>query len=265
MVNRGAHVTYTPPAGFSSPPADTFTYTACDPGGLCDTAAVAVTVQAVNHAPAPADDAATTQAGSAVTIPVLANDSDPDGDVLTLDGAGAPAHGTAAANADGTVTYTPAPGFVGEDELTYTVSDGELTATARVRVTVEEESNTGGEPTRASGSGSIPLGGGSASFAVNAHAGVTAPQGRIRYTAGSAGPRLQGVVLTTSFPSSTRAELTGSCELGDGSVCTYQAAVEDHGEPGKDRDRFAIRVFDAAGNLVHQADGALTAGHIRIR
>jgi hypothetical protein len=264
VVNRGDHVTYTPPAGFTSPPADSFTYTACDPGGLCDLATVTVTVQAVNHAPTPVDDAATTRSGSAVTIPVLANDTDPDGDALTLDSVGAPAHGTAVANADGTVTYTPEAGFVGEDALTYTVSDGELTAAATVRITVEEEP-TGGEPSRASGSGSIPLGSGTASFGANAQAGTAVPQGRIRYDAGSAGPQLKGVVLTTRFPSPTRAELTGSCELADGSLCTYEAALEDHGEPGKDRDRFSIRVFDAAGNLVHQAEAALATGHVRIR
>ena len=47
-----------------------------------------------------------------------------------------PAHGTAILNANGSVTYTPAPGFTGTDSFTYTVSDGLLTATATVSMTV---------------------------------------------------------------------------------------------------------------------------------
>ena len=42
-----------------------------------------------------------------VTVNVLANDSDPDGDPLTVTGAAAPAHGTAVVNANNTITYTP--------------------------------------------------------------------------------------------------------------------------------------------------------------
>ncbi len=46
-----------------------------------------------------------------MSIAVLANDTDLDGDALTVTGVGTPAHGSAVANADGTITYTPAANY----------------------------------------------------------------------------------------------------------------------------------------------------------
>lgn len=92
-----------------------------------------------NRAPVAAADAARTTPGSAVAVAVLANDSDPDGDTLSVTAVSTPAHGTAVKNADGTVTYTPAAGYVGADSFTYTVSDGRGgTATGTVTLTVAE-------------------------------------------------------------------------------------------------------------------------------
>lgn len=90
--------------------------------------------------PIAANDAASTSAGTPVTIPVLDNDScvgecDPASVTLT-----APANGTAGANADGTVTYTPAASFQGTDSFTYTVRDTttgtQVSNSATVTVTV---------------------------------------------------------------------------------------------------------------------------------
>ena len=70
-------------------------------------------------------------------IDVLANDSDPNGDTLTVVEVSAPAHGTAVAAAAGTVEYTPEPDFHGTDRFTYVVGDGSgLTARAAVEVTL---------------------------------------------------------------------------------------------------------------------------------
>ena len=92
-----------------------------------------------NDPPLAVDDAAETVEGTAVFIDVLANDSDPNGDTLTVVDVSAPAHGTAvvaAAAAAGTVEYTPEPDFHGTDRFTYVVGDGSgLTARAAVEVT----------------------------------------------------------------------------------------------------------------------------------
>ncbi|MDE0062059.1 MAG: fibronectin type III domain-containing protein, partial [Gammaproteobacteria bacterium] len=89
-----------------------------------------------NTAPDAVDDTATTAPGTAVTIDVLANDSDADGDPLSVDSVDDPANGAAAINGDGTLTYTPDAGFTGSDVFDYTVSDGEATDTATVTVLV---------------------------------------------------------------------------------------------------------------------------------
>lgn len=90
-----------------------------------------------NCPPVAEDDAAATIAGSPVTVDVLANDSDPDGDTLTVTGNTDPANGSVVDNGDGTFTYTPNNGFTGDDTFTYTISDGNGgTDTATVTITV---------------------------------------------------------------------------------------------------------------------------------
>ena len=89
-----------------------------------------------NTAPTPADDTAETDEDTAVVIDVLGNDTDPDGDTLTVSTATA-TNGTVSVNPDGTLTYTPNADYNGPDTITYTVSDGNGgSATSTVAVTV---------------------------------------------------------------------------------------------------------------------------------
>jgi MYXO-CTERM domain-containing protein len=83
-----------------------------------------VNVGAANQPPSAVDDSATTDENTPVTVDVLANDNDPDGDTLTVTIGGAPTSGTAVVNADDTITYTPSTNFSGTDSLAYTVNDG---------------------------------------------------------------------------------------------------------------------------------------------
>ncbi|HKO36190.1 MAG TPA: zinc-dependent metalloprotease family protein [Pyrinomonadaceae bacterium] len=92
------------------------------------------------------NDVATTPFRTPVIVPVLTNDSDPEGGSLSISSVQATTDqgGTAVVDDNGTpsnasddrVRYTPAPFFSGIDELNYTVSDGGLTATATVTITV---------------------------------------------------------------------------------------------------------------------------------
>ena len=84
-----------------------------------------VTVGAVNQAPVANDDAVATDEDVPVEIDVLANDSDPDGDPLTVTILDGVMHGTLTENADGTFTYEPDPEFSGVDSFTYELSDGQ--------------------------------------------------------------------------------------------------------------------------------------------
>ncbi len=94
----------------------------------------------VNRPPVANDDTVTAVRNKAVRITVLANDSDPDGDPLTVTATTSPARGSVVINADGTITYTPSNGFFGTDTFTYTISDGRGgTTTATVTVTVKKK------------------------------------------------------------------------------------------------------------------------------
>jgi hypothetical protein len=115
-------IEYVPDPGFAG--VDSFSYSIADPSGATDTAVVTVTVSASNRPPAAVDDFAVTGYQDAVTVAVLDNDSDPDGDALTLIAIGAPGRGSAILNGDGTVTYTPGAGFSGLDAFSYTAGDG---------------------------------------------------------------------------------------------------------------------------------------------
>ncbi|WP_181423484.1 Ig-like domain-containing protein [Halomonas heilongjiangensis] len=138
-INPDGTLTYTPNEEFVG--SDSFTYRASDGELLSDPATVSITVEPaepVNNPPVANDDSATTTQGIAVQIAVLANDSDPDGDPLTIGSVTQPANGTITINANGTLTYTPNEEFVGSDSFTYRASDGELLSDpATVSITVE--------------------------------------------------------------------------------------------------------------------------------
>jgi outer membrane protein OmpA-like peptidoglycan-associated protein len=95
-------------------------------------------VVVLNEAPQAADDSISfNHADGSVVIPVLSNDSDPEGDGLTIIDVSQPANGTVVNNGD-SLSYTPNPGFVGTDTFTYTIDDGhggQTTATVTVEVT----------------------------------------------------------------------------------------------------------------------------------
>ncbi len=138
-LNTDQTVTYTPAPGTVS---DSFSYAPFD-GELQGTpVTVTVEVQAAgNTAPVAVDDSAQARRNQTIDIPVLANDSDPDGNIVpdsVTVTAGPNMGGTAVVNADGTVTFTPATNFRGTDTFAYTVSDsgGLISNEATVRVNV---------------------------------------------------------------------------------------------------------------------------------
>jgi len=124
---------YTPASGFYG--ADSFTFKAGDGTDDSNTATVTISVAMVNAAPVAVDDSLTTEVDMAAVADVLANDTDADGDALSITIAGGPAHGTAEVTGT-SITYTPNPGYIGADEFLYEVSDGFASAGAAVAVTV---------------------------------------------------------------------------------------------------------------------------------
>ncbi len=78
----------------------------------------------LNVAPDAVDDTAVTNEDTAVLINVLANDIDSNGDLISISGVIQGSNGQTSINADGTISYTPAPDFFGADNFTYTINDG---------------------------------------------------------------------------------------------------------------------------------------------
>ena len=134
-INANGTITYVPNPDFNGD--DTISYTVSDPQGNTAVGTVAIVVDAVEDAPVAQNDMAEVDANDSVVIDVLANDSDADGDTLSVTEASAE-NGRGTVNADGTLTYTPTPGFSGDDTITYTVSDPQgNTAVGSVAVTVD--------------------------------------------------------------------------------------------------------------------------------
>ena len=140
VANADGTVTYTPNANFFG--SNTFSYTVSNGSAVSSAATVTVTVTPVNDPPLAVNDVATVAADTPIAINVIANDSDPEGNLLTtVTIASPPANGTATVNAAGTVTFTG--NAVGTETFTYTVTDnlGAQSQPATVSVSVTSASS----------------------------------------------------------------------------------------------------------------------------
>ncbi|WP_287557241.1 tandem-95 repeat protein [Pseudodesulfovibrio sp.] len=135
-VNADGTITYTPNANYNG--ADTITYTITDSQGGTASATAKLYVNAINDAPDVQNETGlATDEDTPLVIDVLANDSDVEGDTLSILGTPTAENGTVTVNADGTITYTPNANYNGTDTVTYTVSDGQGgTATGTAAITV---------------------------------------------------------------------------------------------------------------------------------
>ncbi|MBK1657628.1 Ig-like domain-containing protein [Paracraurococcus ruber] len=142
LVTNGK-LTYTPDPGFVGQ--DSFGYIISD--GVLRSGLISITIDVTNAPPVAVADSFTVQEGRTLTVAapgLLANDSDPDGDALLVTSFFQPTNGTMRVVTDGTLTYTPNPGFVGTDSFVYRVSDGIATDIAMVTITVLEGNPVGG-------------------------------------------------------------------------------------------------------------------------
>lgn len=118
----------------------TITASVTDAGGKTSVSNVSLTITPANQAPVASDDSTTTDEDTDAVLTVaslLSNDSDADGDPLTLTAVGNALNGTATLDSQaGTITFTPTPDFNGVASVDYTVTDGSLTDTGTVNITV---------------------------------------------------------------------------------------------------------------------------------
>jgi len=102
---------------------------------------ISVPVQ-VNSAPVAQTDRVEVSSKDSVSINVLANDSDPEGDKLTITSVTQGSKGAVRMTSDGQLIYTPAKNFKGSDSFSYTISDGDLTASALVYISMASTSGS---------------------------------------------------------------------------------------------------------------------------
>lgn len=135
LTGSGANRTYVPSANATG--LRTLQFSVFDASSSA-TGTVTIDITPVNDAPVAVVDFVSTSVNEALEIPVLGNDVDVDGDVLTIESTTEPAHGEVAIVASQLV-YTPDDGYVGNDQLSYTLIDAAgVTATSSVTVGVGE-------------------------------------------------------------------------------------------------------------------------------
>lgn len=147
-LNPDGAFVYTPNANANG--ADAFTYKVSDGQADSPETTVSVTINAVNDAPVAKTDAYNATEDTPLTVSaaqgLAANDTDADGDALTISLVSDPAQGTLSLNADGGFTYTPAKDFNGNDSFTYQTSDGQVKSAVMqvsIRIAAVNDAPTG--------------------------------------------------------------------------------------------------------------------------
>jgi hypothetical protein len=253
MCTPAGDCTYTPAPNYNGP--DSFEYTISDGTGTA-TATVNITVTPVNDAPVAVDDSLTTNQDTPGAVNVLANDTDVDGDTLTVAAWTNGAHGTVSCTAAGSCTYTPDAGYSGPDSFTYTNSDGPLNDTGTVNVTVVPVAGEGS----VAGKGSFQTGGsfGRVDFQVDA----SGSGGSFQFTTGNR--RKFNSSTVTGFASSANTASFGGTGTWNGAAGhTYEVSFVDNGTPGRN-DTISVVVRNPSGAVVFSSGGAklLKTGNI---
>ena len=103
---------------------ETVQFVATDPGGLRSSDSVVLEVRANYDPPVAREDFAITLEDTPIEIDSVANDTDPDGDPLTISTVSKPRVGTVKRTPLGKLIYTPAADFNGNDKFSYIINDG---------------------------------------------------------------------------------------------------------------------------------------------
>jgi VCBS repeat-containing protein len=134
--------TYMPDQNYNG--ADSLNYTVADPSGAVASALVNINISPVNDAPIAHDDFFNGAEDSNLQGNILTNDSDIDGDALTVTASTfATEHGNVTIATNGDFTYTPNAGYNGDDSFGYTVTDSDgaqASATASISLAAVNDS-----------------------------------------------------------------------------------------------------------------------------
>lgn len=193
---------------------------------------------------------------------VLANDSDPDDDPMTVELVAGPAHASSfQLQADGSFTYTPPAYFDGEDSFTYRVSDGESASeVATVHVTVSQPGSQG----FVTGGGKLSEDGRKCTFGFVAKVEGSGVQGQLEFQDHDAALKVKSASMQFVYASgATDGYFGGTCTVNGLSGYSFFVEVHDLGRPGSDDD-LSIWVLDGDDEVVYEAGGELAGGNIVI-
>ncbi|MGF1761391.1 retention module-containing protein, partial [Photobacterium sagamiensis] len=149
-VNTDGTWTYTPNTDYNG--SDSFTVVVSDGNGGTDTITVSVGVTPVNDGPVAVADTATVAEDGSVALDLLKNDTDLDGDKLSVKSINnveltgeaqtiAVANGVVKVTAEGAISFEPAENFNGDINFDYVMTDGQANDSATVKVTVSSEAD----------------------------------------------------------------------------------------------------------------------------
>jgi VCBS repeat-containing protein len=156
-LNNNGSFSYIPSTGYTG--TEFFTYRASDGQVDSNTAIVTITTTGINNPPVAVNDAYSTNEDTALNTPapgVLSNDTDADGDTLTVAKVTNPSHGTVTLNNNGSFTYTPDPGYSGTDSFTYKANDDQADSnvvTVTITINAKASSEDGGGGSAGGGGG----------------------------------------------------------------------------------------------------------------
>ncbi|MFC1756747.1 Ig-like domain-containing protein [Patescibacteria group bacterium] len=164
VLNGDNTITYTPNEEYYGE--DEIVYIACSEPDVCAQAEIFITVSEMNHAPEAHDDIASTFKNETVVINVIHDDIDVDNNIdpSSVSITSGVMNGRLTENDDGTISYTPDPGFGGTDTFKYKVCDtdglcSEVHATVEVSVIEKPKTNTSGSGGGGGGSSIVvPIG-----------------------------------------------------------------------------------------------------------
>lgn len=235
---------------------------------------------AINNQPVVVADAGDTVEDVPVEIPVLENDFDPDADPLHYDTVTQPARGTATCGIFG-CTYSPSPGFFGEDWFTYSLADdrgGRATAVVRVKVRQKQQPLPGppGPPPVVPPPPpppAVPPGaGGSAPSAVVSGPTIVAPGTTAGYTtivSNRCALRAENVVLRITLPPGALVLSAPARSVRRGRILTVPVGTVPAGKPRGvgvklkfGRNGGSLRTLVVA---VHSSNGQLTGDGLVIQ
>jgi hypothetical protein len=228
-------IIYTPTTGYTG--ADGFTYTVEDTNGeVSSPGTVSITVNAPTPPTAGDVSGITTTAGAPVTITVLTSDSTPQGNLSagSVTVVTQPTNGTAVAQSDGTIIYTPTAKYVGSDSFTYTVADtfGDVSNAGTVSITI--------------GAGVPPVANPVTATAVSGQTNTI----NVLSNASSGAPLVPGTVAVVTPPTDGTATVNSS----NGTI----AYVPNAGFVGT--DTFTYTVADVNGDTSSPADVSVNVG-----